>query len=56
MITNTQLRIKTSTYKKVKKIAKTNERSINKQIIFIIEQYIKDYEKVNGQIELKEEE
>lgn len=56
MITNTQLRIKSATYAKVKKIAEEKERSINKQINFIIEQYIKEYEKVNGKIELKEEE
>ena len=56
MITNTQLRIKSATYKKVKKIAAEKERSINKQINFIIEQYIKEYERINGTIELTEEE
>lgn len=54
MITCTQLRIKTQTYEKVKKIAQNKERSINKQINFIIEQYIKDYEKINGNIETEE--
>lgn len=51
MITSTQLRIKEEAYTKVKAIAETQKRSINQQINFIIEQFIKDYEKVNGKIE-----
>ena len=55
MITNTQLRIKTSTYEKIKTIADEKERSINKQIIYILEQYLKDYEKINGKIDVSED-
>ena len=51
MIANTQLRIKEETYSKVKAIAENQQRSINQQINFIIEQFVKDYEKVNGKIE-----
>ena len=55
MVTSTQLRIKSATYEKVKSIADEKERSINKQINYIIEQYIKDYEKINGKIEVEKE-
>ena len=51
MITSTQIRIKTDTYQKLKKIADEKQRSINKQMNYIIEEFIKDYEKVNGKIE-----
>lgn len=51
MITSTQIRIKTDTYEKLKKIADEKQRSINKQMNYIIEEFIKDYEKVNGKIE-----
>lgn len=51
MIASTQLRIKEETYEKVKVIAENQQRSINQQINFIIEQFIKDYEKVNGKVE-----
>lgn len=54
MIRSTQLRIKEKTYEKIRKIAEEKERSINKQINFIVEQYINDYEKINGKIEIEE--
>lgn len=47
---NTQLRLKESTEKKIKYICKQQNRSINAQINFILEQFIKDYEKINGEI------
>ena len=53
MITRIQLRIKDESYEKLKLIAEEKERSINKQIIYILEQYLKDYEKINGKIELE---
>lgn len=53
MITATQLRIKDESFNKLKIIAEKQGRSANKQICFILEQFIKDYEKVNGKIELQ---
>lgn len=41
---------------KLKHIAEDQSRSINEQINHIIKEYIKDYEKINGQIEYKKEE
>lgn len=35
-------------------IAKKNSRSLNKQIEFIINQYLTDYEKINGKVETNE--
>lgn len=35
-------------------IAKKNSRSLNKQIEFIINQYLTDYEKINGKVETSE--
>ena len=52
MITATQLRIKEEAFKKIKIIATEQGRSANGQITFILEQFIKDYEKVNGKIEI----
>lgn len=40
--------------KKLEVISKKNARSLNKQIEFILNQYIDDYEKVNGKIETEE--
>lgn len=37
---------------KLEKISIKNSRSLNKQIEFIINTYIDDYEKINGKIEL----
>lgn len=52
----TTLRIKEKEYAKIQKIAEIQERSINKQIEFILYQFIKEYEKVNGKIKIEEEE
>lgn len=51
----TQLRIKEETYQKIKFIAEKSERSINKQIIFALEQFVTDYEKIAGKIEIKKD-
>ena len=48
------LRIKDIEYQKIKKIADIQGRSTNKQIEQILYQYIKDYEKINGKIEIEE--
>lgn len=50
MTVATQLRIKDTSFKKIKYIAEEQGRSANKQICYILEQFIKDYEKVNGEI------
>lgn len=48
------LRLEEDNFKKVKAIADSSKRSIAMQIEFIIESFIKDYEKVNGKIEIQE--
>ena len=50
----TQFRIEEELDKKVKYIAKKQERSWNAQVVWIVRQYIADYEKVNGKIDPKE--
>ena len=52
----TQLRLKENTADKIKIIAEEKERSLNSQIEYILKEYIKDYEKINGKIELPQEE
>lgn len=52
---NFSLRIKNPEYEKLKIISENQGRSINKQIEQILYQYIKDYEKINGKIEIPEE-
>lgn len=45
------LRLQENNFNKIKKIAELNKRSTAMQIEFIIELFIKDYEKLNGKIE-----
>ena len=47
----TQLRLKENTANKIKIIAKISCRSMNQQIEHILNQFIGDYEKVNGKID-----
>jgi hypothetical protein len=42
---NVLLRISDELYQEVKKIAHEQERSINKQLIFIIKTYVENYKK-----------
>jgi len=44
------LRVEEKTHAKISKIAEIQNRSLNKQVIHLIEQYIKDYEKINGEV------
>ena len=44
------LRVEDETHAKISKIAEIQNRSLNKQVIHLIEQFIKDYEKINGEI------
>lgn len=55
MVTSTQIRMNDESYKKLKIIAEEKQRSVNKQMNYVIEQFISDYEKVNGKIELTKE-
>ena len=48
------LRLDEETNKKIKKIAKVNCRKINDEIKFLILQHIKEFEKENGEIEIKQ--
>ena len=41
---------------KVKEIAKKEQRSKNKQIEYILQEFVKDYESKNGKIEPEDEE
>lgn len=47
------LRISEELLEKVKVIAASNKRSANKEIEFILENAVKDYEKLNGEISFK---
>lgn len=49
------LRLNDSIYEKLQQIAKKQERSLNKQIEYLIKEYISDYEKFNGKIEIDDE-
>lgn len=40
---------------KIKIIAKNEQRSKNKQIEYILQEYVKEYEEKNGEIEIEEE-
>ena len=51
---NYSLRLKDREYEKLKIISEKQGRSINKQIEQIIYQYIQDFEKINGKIDLDE--
>lgn len=46
------LRLNDNIHEKVKFIAKKQDRSQNKQVEYIIKQFIADYEKVNGEIKI----
>ena len=52
-ILRTQLRIDEQTAEKIKFIAEKSERSMNQQISHILKQFVNDYEKVNGKIEIE---
>lgn len=45
-----QLRLNEITAAKIKHFAKYNKRSINSMIVFLLERYIDDFERINGQI------
>lgn len=53
-IKSTQIRTDLEIYDKVKYIAKKQDRSWNAQATWILRQFVKDYEKVNGKITAKD--
>ena len=48
------LRISEELLGKIKRIAARNKRSANKEIEFVLEQYVREYEKANGPLEAEE--
>lgn len=49
------LRLPDELMEKVRVLAAKNKRSINKEIEYVLEQYIADYEKKHGPIKIEEE-
>ena len=47
------IRLNDDFHAKIKHIAETEYRSLNNQIEYIIQRYIKEYEKDNGEIKLE---
>lgn len=47
------LRVSEDLMSKIKTIAKCNKRSANKELEFIIENYVKRYENENGKIDVE---
>lgn len=45
------LRVSEELLEKIKYIASKNKRSANKEIEFVLEQYVENFEKLNGEIE-----
>ncbi len=48
----TGLRLETELWYKISHVAKANKRSLNAQLEFLAENCVKEYEEVNGQIEI----
>ena len=49
------IRLNDDFHSKIKHISEVEYRSLNNQIEFILQKYIKEYERDNGEIELEEE-
>jgi hypothetical protein len=49
------LRIDSNTHNKLLKICETSKRSLNGQIDYIITSFIKEYEKFNGEIKIRDQ-
>lgn len=48
------LRVSEELLDKIKYIAAQNKRSANKEIEFLLEQYVREYERQHGQIKIEE--
>lgn len=55
-IVSSNIRIEEETWEKLRIIASINKRSINKEIEYLIEQSIKDYEEKHNKIDINYEE
>ena len=55
-IVSSNIRIEEETWEKLRIIASINKRSINKEIEYLIEQSIKEYEKKHNKIDINYEE
>ena len=55
-IVSSNIRIEEETWEKLRIIASINKRSINKEIEYLIEQSIKEYEEKNNKIDINYEE
>lgn len=49
------LRLELVTFEKIKKIAKAENRSLNKMIDYLVKKEVSRYEELNGEIPLSEE-
>lgn len=52
----TMLRLKEDTYRKIHTLAEQEHRSMNMQIEYILDSYIKDYEAIHGSLPSEEAE
>jgi hypothetical protein len=50
------LRIPEALLEKIKRIAAENQRSANREITFVLENYVREYERTHGAIETNETE
>lgn len=50
----TQIRMDDELFEKIKMIAEKQNRSINKQIIHTLTEFVEGYEKYNGKLEIEE--
>ena len=51
----TQIRINETVYKKVKLIAKLENRNVNSQIEYLLKKGVEDYEAIHGEVEVPSE-
>ena len=49
------LRVQETTLNKVRTIAAKNKRSLNKEIEYVLDQYVASYEQAHGEIKLPED-
>lgn len=54
-IVSSNLRVEEQSWEKLKVIAKNNKRSINKEIEYLIEKVILEYEEKHGEIKISED-
>ena len=52
-VISSNIRVNEIAWEKLKEIAKKNKRSLNKEIEYLIDKAIEEYEKENGEIKIK---